>query len=274
MIHINNLGYHTDCIARKHEGKFSVRDSYYVLRMPSNPIFHWGNLLVYKEAPKRGDFSQWISAFNQEFGEDIGHVTFGWESQKIGDISRFLKAGFSLVTESVLVLDKLQTKAQSKHDLIIRTIVSDDDWAQVFKLQVLISEGKNPTEAFLEFQTRSFESYRRLSESGDGNWWGAFSGDQLVADMGLYFDDELKTGRFQSVETHPDHRRKGICSLLLHAVASEALKMNPEVRLVICANEHSTAERIYQNLGFVRTQLQHGVCLPSPMTTEEKLRSS
>jgi GNAT superfamily N-acetyltransferase len=262
MININNLGYHTDCIARKLEGEFTERDSYFVLQMRNNPTYHWGNLLIFRREPQKDDFQNWISAFKTEFGEKLGHITFGWESQEIGCIDSFVQAGFSLESESVLVLEELKQNQNSRNDLIIRRIDSDEDWAKVLDLQVYISEGENPSKEFVEFKTRGFQAYRTLSENGDGNWWGAFLDDRLIGDMGLYFNESLETGRFQSVETHPDYRRAGVCSKLLHSVASDALKKNPSIKLVICTEKGSNAERIYLKLGFARHQARHGVCLP------------
>jgi len=96
-------------------------------------------------------------------------------------------------------------------------------------------------------------------------WWGAFLGDTLVGDMGLCFDDQVETGRFQSIETHPDHRRMGVCSELLHSVASHALDSYPNAKLVICSEYDSNAQRMYLKLGFSQHQLQNGVCLPRPL---------
>lgn len=264
MIKLNNLGYHTDCIARKREGEFIERDSYLVMRMPTNPAYHWGNLILFRNEPKESDYDTWIDVFSYEFGDTLSHVTFGWESQEIGFIDKFVENGFSLESEIVLVLRDLKRFEGARNGLTIRKIVTDRDWAEVRDLQVLVSEGENPSQEYIDFKTRGFETYRSLSESGDGNWWGAFLGDKLVGDMGLYFDDDFETGRYQSVETHPDYRKMGICSELLHKVTSDALS-HPNVKLVICTEMNSDAERLYKRLGFEFYQMQHGVSLPRPL---------
>ncbi|MBN2233639.1 MAG: GNAT family N-acetyltransferase [Opitutales bacterium] len=265
MINLNNLGYHSDCIARKIEGEFTETDTYFVLRMPKNPTFHWGNLIVFRAEPRKYDFDAWISAFKNEFGEESSHIALGWETQEIGNIDDFIQAGFSLKSQSVLVLDELEEIQISRNDLVIRKIESDADWKKVLELQIYISEGENPSKDYVDFKVRDFETYRALSENGDGNWWGVFLGEKLVGDMGLYFDNSLETGRFQSVETHPDYRRMGVCSKLLYWVSSDALRKNPRIKLVICTERDSDAERIYRKLGFVRHQAQHGVCLPGKL---------
>lgn len=270
MIKIDNLGYQTDFIARKLDGEFIKKDSYIVARMPRNPTFHWGNLLIFKNEPQEGDFDLWISAHMDEFGEHSGHVTFGWESQKVGCIDKFVQNGFKLQSESVLVLKKLIQSRISRESLNIRKIDTDQDWEAVLELQIHVSGGSSPSKEYVEFLTRGFETYRKLSEEGWGDWWGAFLDDTLVGDMGLYFDDQFETGRFQSVETHPDYRRAGICSELLHSVASDALGRHSNVKLVICAEHESNAEKVYFKLGFSSDQLQHGVCLPSPLKLGSK----
>ena len=265
MIKMENLGYQTDCIAGKLEGEFLVRDSYVVCRMPQNPTYYWGNLVIFKDEPQRDDFDQWISVNGTEFGESSGHVTFGWESQRVGNINRFIRHGFSLKSDSVLMLEALKPDPEPGKNLSLREICTDADWEAVLKLQILVSEGGTPSKEYVEFKNRAFQTYRRLSEAGAGAWWGAFIGETLVGDMGLYFDDQFETGRFQSVETHPEYRRIGVCSDLLHAVAGNALAKYPDAKLVICTEKDSDAERIYRKLGFKYHQRQYGVCLPHRM---------
>lgn len=262
---IDNLGYRTDCIARKLEGEFIERNSYAVFRMPRNPTYHWGNLLLFKDEPKEDDYEIWLSAFEYEFKDSLGHVTFGWESQHPGVTDMFVQNGFSVEKESVLILEALKRNGNPKNNLVIRKIETDGEWEAVLNLQILVSDGDNPSEGYIEFKTRLFETYRSLSNCGAGSWWGAFLGETLVGDMGLYFDDDFEMARFQSVETHPDYRKMGICSELLHSVTSQALRIYPDVMLVICAEYGSNAEGIYSKHGFKRHQVQYGLSLPHPL---------
>lgn len=261
---IKNLGYRTDCIVREFDGTVVLRDNYFVIRMPSNPTCHWGNLLLFQRAPQPGDYKKWIDVHEKEFGLDSGHVTFGWESQEVGEVQEFEKNGFSLQIESVLSFQGLTTTVKSDHGFEIRKIESDEEWRAVEDLQVLVGEGEAASNGYIEFKKSLFRTYREMSKKGCGNWWGAFVGDTLVGDMGLYFDGDGNVGRFQSEETHPSHRRKGVCTYLLDTVLRETVLSKPGTELVICASVDSEAGRIYGRSGFRHREYQHGVLLPCP----------
>jgi predicted GNAT family acetyltransferase len=102
-------------------------------------------------------------------------------------------------------------------------------------------------------------SYRRMSEAGLGHWYGAFSENQLVADLGLFHDGAL--GRFQNVGTHPAFRRRGVCATLVflasqHALGEHALGEHALKTLVMVADEDGDARRVYEDVGFVATEKQ------------------
>ena len=81
-----------------------------------------------------------------------------------------------------------------------------------------------------------------------GCWFGVCEGAELVADAGVFWRDGI--GRFQNVETHPAHRRQGICGTLVHNASMHALN-HPDVnRAVMEANEGRGAARIYESLNF------------------------
>lgn len=263
-MNIQNIGYRSDGIVREFDGSIVEKDGYFVIRMPTNPTFHWGNLLLFRSAPLPGDFDIWTAAYEQEFGCDAGHMTFGWDASEAGDTTEFQKNGFSVEVDSVLCFESAGPTVKSDCDLEIRKINGDDDWNAVLKLQ-LWADGNDPaSEAYAEFKMRLFKTYRRMSEADRGNWWGAFSGEVLVGDMGLYFDPRFELGRFQSVETHPDYWRRGICSRLLRFVLEDAASTAPNARIVICANSGSDAERLYIKAGFRQRDFQYGVSLPCP----------
>jgi predicted GNAT family acetyltransferase len=70
-----------------------------------------------------------------------------------------------------------------------------------------------------------------------------------VADLGIYREGAL--GRFQSVETHPDFQRRGICGTLVYESARYALKKMGLTELVMVADENYHAAKIYESVGFV-----------------------
>ena len=99
--------------------------------------------------------------------------------------------------------------------------------------------------------------YRKMVDSGLGDWYGAFAGQQLVADLGLFHHQGV--GRYQSVGTHPDFRSRGIASALIVAAGRQAKAKYDLHTLVIVTDEDSSPARLYQSLGFQQTEKQVGL---------------
>ena len=263
-MNIKNLCYRTDCIIQEFDGTVSEEDDYFVVRTPTVPDYHWGNYLLFKKAPQAGDYDKWIEAHEKEFGTDSGHVTFGWDSQEIGDISDFEKNGFTRESGEALCFQGVPPEVETEPDFEVRKIETDEEWQTVMDLQVRTDQEESPSEGFVAFIRNLFQTYRRMNAKGWGNWYGAFCENTLIGDMGIYFDSKLEVARFQRVETHAEHRGKGVCTHLLKTVMREAISSKPDAKLVICANLNSQAGRTYSKSGFQKTELHHGVSLPRP----------
>ncbi|EDY81069.1 acetyltransferase, GNAT family [Verrucomicrobiia bacterium DG1235] len=260
---IANLGYQTDCLIASLNGHVEPREGYTLVRTPNNPTFYWGNFLLFENAPDEAAYENWIQLFHKEFGKEIGHLTFGWIADEPGNISAFLKNGFEEETSVILTLDTLKKPRPADLPHEIRKLKSDADWKVVVDLQILASEEQEtPTPGYREFKVRQFANYRKAQEEGHGAWWGLFHKDQLVCDMGLYFDQQRSIGRFQSVETHPDFRGQGLCSNLLYQLISDANRQNSLRHLVICTENDSAGHRVYQKLGFKLHSHMRGINLP------------
>ena len=65
--------------------------------------------------------------------------------------------------------------------------------------------------------------------------------------VGLFFTGAM--GRFQLVRTHQDWRNRGLCRQLLSQVARQGFERARQ--LIIVADEHYHAQRVYRALGFV-----------------------
>src|SRR5205085_6030390 len=46
------------------------RNGYTLVRSPSNPAHHWGNLLLFDEPPDSGDAERWEELFEREFRDE------------------------------------------------------------------------------------------------------------------------------------------------------------------------------------------------------------
>jgi predicted GNAT family acetyltransferase len=86
-------------------------------------------------------------------------------------------------------------------------------------------------------------------------WFGAFLDDVLVSQLGLV-SASPGLARFQSVETHPAHRGRGLASTLVHAASQFGFAELGAQTLVMVADPDYVAVRIYRALGFIDAEIQ------------------
>jgi predicted GNAT family acetyltransferase len=123
-------------------------------------------------------------------------------------------------------------------------------------MQLADNAGKFPEPEFLNYLAGKQATYQRMIADNLGDWWGAFIEGKQVANLGLFFDGE--TARFQAVHTAPSHRNQGICRTLVHHVALAGFQR--AVRLVMVADENYHAARVYESLGFRRSERMASLC--------------
>ncbi len=247
---IRSLSFRTDCELTRHTGLVERKVAYTTIRSPNNPTYYWGNFILFDNPPTKGVFKEWTQIFDTEFAESAERCALAWDSESTGDHSEFLEEGFELIDDITLTLDQLIQPRASSIPLQLRPLASDAEWQTVTDLQIACSEGMENNPGYRIFKERLFQNYRKMQENGHGHWWGAFSGDTLVGDMGLFFDISRKLARFQCVETHPDYRRKGVCSQLLSHIISTTLKTETPKSFVICTEKEGAARKVYESLGF------------------------
>lgn len=258
---VNSLGYRTDLIFAAYNGEITDRGAYLVIRTPSNPGFFWGNFLLFKDPPGPGDDRRWRALFNKEIGgpPEVKHETFGWDSPDgdTGDSAPFTSAGFTLLQSEVLAAQEVHLPAHPNSEVTVRPLAGDADWQQAIENQIFCREPEHSEGPFREFKTRQFDRYRRMSTGGLGDWFGAFLGDRLVADLGIFHDGSI--ARFQNVETHPDFRRRGIAATLVYRSSLYALEHYAVRSLVIVADRDSAPARMYAGVGYRLAERQVGL---------------
>ncbi len=264
-MNVKSLGYRTDLIFHAFDGEIIDRGHYLVIRTPTNPTFYWGNFLLFAQPPGPGDFALWRELFAQEIGvpPQTEHQVFGWDTVdgEEGVIQPFLDAGFRRDRGLVLTCNEPLSPARSSSSVSIRALKTNDEWQQAVELQVVCREPEFQESGYRTFRQRQMARYRQMVDSGFGDWYGAFAGQQLVADLGLFHSQGV--GRYQSVETHPDFRRRGIAGALIAGAGRQAKAAANLHTLVIVADEDSNAARLYQSLGFQPTERQVGLeCWP------------
>jgi ribosomal protein S18 acetylase RimI-like enzyme len=258
---IRSLGYRTDLFFPTFDGQIIDRGSYLVIRTPTNPTFFWGNFLIFAQPPRDGDFEAWRDLFTHEIGTPPGtkHQVFGWDSPEgeEGVLQPFLEYGFRLERNVVLTSHELRKDGNTFGALSVRPLQSDPEWLQAVENQVVCWTQEFGEGEYREFRGKQMERYQKMSAAGHGDWYGAFMGEKLVADLGLFHNEGV--GRFQSVETHPDYRRRGIAWRLIAEAGSQAMKKYSLHTLVIVAEQDSSAARLYTSLGFEIKEQQLGL---------------
>ncbi len=260
-MHVTSLGYRTDLIFLSFDGEISDRGSYLVIRTPSNPTFYWGNFLLFSQPPQEGDYRTWRDLFASEIGTSPAaeHQVFGWDSPEgeQGVLEPFLEAGFRLNREVVLTSGAPRGPARPADRVSIRVLETDAEWGQAIENQIVCREPEFSEEEYRAFYMRQMDRYRKMVAAGLGNWFGAFVDQRLVADLGLFHEGGV--GRYQSVETHPDFRRRGIAGTLVYEAGRQAMVEYDLHTLVIVADEGSAPERLYVSLGYRPTEKQVGL---------------
>jgi ribosomal protein S18 acetylase RimI-like enzyme len=267
---VRSLGYRTDLFFPAFDGEIVPCEGYLAIRTPSNPSFYWGNFLLFALPPQEGDFLKWRELFAREIGgpPEVKHQTFGWDSPegKEGVVEPFLHAGFRLFRGVVLTCAQLEPASNRPAEVSVRALRTDLDWGQAVACQVACREAEFEEEEFRAFRCRQMDRYRKMVDAGRGGWFGAFLGERLVADLGIFHAEGL--GRFQSVETHPDFRRRGIAGNLIQVAGRLVAPEHGLHTLVIVAEADSPAARLYESLGFRVTERQLGLEWWPEMGTE------
>lgn len=260
-MHVNSLGYRTDLIFARHDGTVTDRGDYLVVRTPSNPGFHWGNFLLFGRAPRAGDALEWFELFEQEIEskQPTHHIAIGWDASERGEVDGFITRGMSVECDTVMSASALTPPPFLNTQVEVRALREDAEWEAATALQLQMREPCYGLKGYTQFKSAQMARYRAMSRLGLGDWYGAFLGGELVADMGI-FHDGAGLARYQSVETRSDHQRQGICARLLLESAALAREHHPTIQaFVIVAKAGSQAARLYGSAGFSMSERQWGM---------------
>ena len=263
---VQSLSYRTDLYFPAFEGLIVDHGAYLVIKTPKNPTFHWGNFLLFAEPPSKGDLVRWTELFRQEIGEpqQVGHAVFGVDgvAGDVGEAQEFLDAGFELDRGVVMTARTVTPPPRPNRDITVRPLTTDEEWLLAHERRSESPVSEQPDEGNETFRRRLMARYRAMSEAGLGHWYGAFLGDELIADLGLFHRGGV--GRYQAVGTHPDFRGRGVAGTLVHAAAEHALDNAGLDLLVIVADEGSQAQRIYGSVGFKPVEKTVGFAWSAP----------
>ncbi len=262
---IKSLGYRTDLFLLGLGGsELEDTGEYVVVRTPANPLFWWGNFLLYRTPFGPGDVQRRLAEFRTVFPE-AKHVAMGIDTTDgvlgvDGVKDELIAAGATVEPSTVLATSHAIPPVRPNTTSTYRFIESDEDWEQVYTLH-LETATMTVDDEYREFSGRRTATDRQRVEAGHGKWFGAFDGDRLQASLGLMFDG-AGLARFQVVQTHPDDRNQGIGSTLVHHASTYGLTEGGAKTLVIVADPDYLAIRIYRALGFSDGETQLGISIP------------
>jgi GNAT superfamily N-acetyltransferase len=230
------------------------RTSYQVVRTPANPSFYWGNFLLLAGPPAPGTVSSWMSTFAREF-PGAGHVALGVDGTggETGDRAELAAAGLTVDLSTVLTAEATMPPPRPNQVARFRVLASDADWDAALALQEAVHHHGDP--GWQGFQGRRLQGRRRMQEQGFGAWLGAFEAGRMVSGLGV-FGDGSRIVRYQDVDTHPEHRNKGLAGTLVYEASQYAWREMGARTLVIVADPTGPAIGIYRSVGFRDAETQ------------------
>ena len=253
---LKSMALRTDLLFNRFSGEVIDRKEYLVVKTASRPNYFWGNYLIMKDPPREGDLGNWIGLFEKEIGSknDRGFVTLTWDSVdgEEGVIQPFSDLGFSIQRSMILTAEEVHCPPKYNPDISIRPLESEEDWESYIDIHYSPDWEYGSDESQKEFLKNEYEHFRTMVDSGVGIRLGAELGGKLVGDLGIYWDGDV--GRFNSVGTHRDFRRQGVCSTLVYLASEYAFENRGIKKLVMEADEEYHAAKIYESIGFIPTE--------------------
>jgi ribosomal protein S18 acetylase RimI-like enzyme len=263
-MNVMSLGFQTDLALLERAGS-SIEDhgDHLVVRTAQNPSFYWGNFILLDHVPAADEIDNWLVRFQTALPE-ARHRSFGLDlpDGTVDDLSGFAAHGLKVEASTVMTASSVHPPARPNSEADYRTLTSDDDWLQSIELQIRCYGSDQPI-GHREFVTRRIESNRSLVARGYGQWFGAFIDGVLTAQLGLVLAGD-RVARFQTVETDPDYRNRGLAGTLAHTAACYGLTNLGAQKLVIVADPEYLAIRIYRGIGFADSETQVQAERPPP----------
>lgn len=252
---IRSLGLRTDVALLELGGSVvEQHDDHLVVRTPDNPTYWWGNFVLVGSVPEPGETSRWLERF-AEAHPDAKHIALAFDTTtgRTDQLGGFADAGLAVETATVMTAAVVHEPAHPRRDAEYRALDGDGDWDQWVDLRVACRIEGQSDAGTRDYSARQSQAYRRLVSDGRGGWFGAFQDGRLLSSMGLFrASDGL--ARFQSVETHPDARRRGLAGTLVHQVSGFGLTELGAHTLVMVADPTYAAIRLYRSLGFTDSE--------------------
>ncbi len=254
---VRSLAFRTDLAILQWAGaELADHGSRLVVRTPANPTYHWGNFYLLDRPPTASAVDGLIAAYDADF-PDSTHRAFGVDgtADLRASLRPLISAGLVLENSTVMTASAVHPPPRPQGSAEYRMFDSGNDWEQKVDLAMAVHQDEFESEAYREFAVRKAAHDRSICEAGHGAWWGAFIDGRLVSVMGI-IDAGGGLARYQSVETHPDFRGRGLAGTLVHRVGQYAFDERGARTLVMVADPDYLAIRVYRSVGFDDTEVQ------------------
>jgi len=252
----------TDELTQARSAEFVRGDGFVAVHTREFPGYHCGNMLVLDRPPSQERFPAWVGLWGRELGSrpEVGRFLMQWESglHQPNHLKGYLEGALIPDAATVNTLGALATWDRPATGVTIRPLGSAGDWTALEAMTVANTEQQYPGQS--AFGRWRAGSHREHCEAGKARWWGAFQDTTLVGSAGLYESETW--ARFADVITHPDHRNRGVCSTLIHAISTDIRTARPDVTVVMVSTPGSQAERIYHRTGFEPVGLHWEISAP------------
>jgi RimJ/RimL family protein N-acetyltransferase len=266
---LRSLGYQTDVFLAGVSGEVVERDRYVVIRTPKNPDSRWGNFLLYREAPTEdaaapdGEGS-WLADREKELPYAVSTL-LAWDRPDgaRGAAEAFVAQGFEIDESSILTAapGQITKPPRWNDDIRVEPLVTDAQWAAAVRAQTnaFSARRRGTLEDLERFMERQHSIFRGMQDAGIGQWWGAWASAELAGSLGLVrvtggAGPKGELGRFQLVAVDPRFAGQGVCSRMVHDIARKALDEDGLSALVMAADATYHAARVYESVGFRRTE--------------------
>jgi RimJ/RimL family protein N-acetyltransferase len=247
-------GWRSELIVHRHDAQVVERADCIVVRTPDNPTFYWGNFLLLPDVPADASLGHWLQRFHGEIAvaQPLSrHVAIGVNAPPRGaELPAWQRAGFELLRSDVMRLepDALRAPPRAARGAVqVRAADLAREIEAFVELQCADTQG-HPLDDYRDYRSLKMAALARMHAKGDAMWFGLWCDGTLAADCGLVRDGTW--GRFQHVSTHPQWRRRGLCTALVHAVSAWGFEHWQLRRITMIADPDDVAIGIYRSLGY------------------------
>ncbi|HEV3048380.1 MAG TPA: GNAT family N-acetyltransferase [Solirubrobacteraceae bacterium] len=246
---IASIAWQTDVeLCRQQGAQVSEHANHVLVRTAANPTYRWGNFLLVTSPCAPEDLERWLERFDAAF-PDCRHVAIGLDTPALADATlAAFGARLEGETTAALVTDApVPAPTSPPAETELRQLRSAADWQQAVQLR--LDNDQNHEPGYGEFVEAHMRALRGACEHGHGTWFGAFRDGTMAAGLGIFAAGPAMA-RYESVDTHPAHRRQGLARALLATAAAHARAQLAADRLVILAEPDYFAIDLYRSMGF------------------------